>query len=103
MDLGADAILISANLGAEKPAPEFFAAVAAAAGCAPGEIVYVGDRLDNDVLPARRAGLRTVLLRRGPWGYLHAERARRRARRHRHRLAAGAPVSALTAATASGA
>ena len=74
MDLGADAILISANLGAEKPAPEFFAAVVAAAGCAPGEIVYVGDRLDNDVLPARRAGLRTALLRRGPWGHLHAER-----------------------------
>jgi HAD superfamily hydrolase (TIGR01549 family) len=74
MDLGADAILISANLGAEKPAPEFFAAVVAAAGCAPGEIVYVGDRLDNDVLPARRAGMRTALLRRGPWGYLHAER-----------------------------
>src|SRR5262245_32625177 len=35
MDLGADAILISAHLGAEKPAPEFFAAVTAAAGCAP--------------------------------------------------------------------
>ena len=74
MDLGADAILISAHLGAEKPAPEFFAAVVAAAGCAPEEIVYVGDRLDNDVLPARRAGMRTVLLRRGPWGHLHAER-----------------------------
>jgi HAD superfamily hydrolase (TIGR01549 family) len=74
MDLGADAILISANLGAEKPASEFFAAVVAAAGCAPGEIVYVGDRLDNDVLPARRAGMRTALLRRGPWGHLHAER-----------------------------
>jgi HAD superfamily hydrolase (TIGR01549 family) len=74
MDLGVDAILISANLGAEKPAPEFFAAVVAAAGCAPGEIVYVGDRLDNDVLPARQAGMRTVLLRRGPWGHLHAER-----------------------------
>jgi FMN phosphatase YigB (HAD superfamily) len=38
------------------------------------EIAYVGDRLDNDVMPARRAGMRTVLLRRGPWGYLHAER-----------------------------
>jgi HAD superfamily hydrolase (TIGR01549 family) len=74
MDLGADTILISANLGVEKPSEEFFAAVVAAAGCPPGEIVYVGDRLDNDVLPARRAGMRTVLLRRGPWGYLHAER-----------------------------
>jgi HAD superfamily hydrolase (TIGR01549 family) len=74
MDLGADAILISANLGAEKPAKEFFAAVVAAARCTADEIVYVGDRLDNDVLPARRAGLRTALLRRGPWGHLHAER-----------------------------
>jgi HAD superfamily hydrolase (TIGR01549 family) len=74
MDLGVDAILISAHLGVEKPTEQFFAAVAAAAGCAPGEITYVGDRLDNDVLPAGRAGMRTVLLRRGPWGFLHAER-----------------------------
>jgi len=74
MNLGADEILISADLGVEKPSAAFFAAVVAAAGCAPGEIAYVGDRLDNDVLPARDAGMRTVLLRRGPWGYLHAER-----------------------------
>ncbi len=74
MDLDVDAILISAHLGVEKPADEFFAAVTTVAGCAPAELAYVGDRLDNDVLPARRAGMRTVLLRRGPWGYLHAER-----------------------------
>jgi HAD superfamily hydrolase (TIGR01549 family) len=74
MDLGVDAILISAVLGVEKPSPAFFDAVTAAAGCPRGEIAYVGDRLDNDVVPARQAGMRTVLLRRGPWGYLHAER-----------------------------
>jgi HAD superfamily hydrolase (TIGR01549 family) len=74
MDLGADAILISAVIGVEKPSREFFDVVTAAAGCPPSEIAYVGDRLDNDVLPARQAGMRTVLLRRGPWGYLHAER-----------------------------
>ena len=34
----------------------------------------MGDRLDNDVLPARAAGMRTVLLRRGPWGHLHSAR-----------------------------
>ncbi len=74
MDLGVDAILISDELGAQKPTAAFFDAVVDAAGVAPGEIAYVGDRLDNDVLPARRAGMRTVLLKRGPWGYLHAER-----------------------------
>ena len=41
---------------------------------APEEIAYVGDRLDNDVLPAADAGMRPILLRRGPWGYLHARR-----------------------------
>ena len=34
----------------------------------------MGDRLDNDVLPAADAGMLPVLIRRGPWGYLHAER-----------------------------
>ncbi|HSL26371.1 MAG TPA: HAD family hydrolase [Acidimicrobiia bacterium] len=74
MDLGVAAILVSAEIGAEKPSPAFFRRVVEACGVAPNEILYVGDRLDNDVLPARAAGLRTVLLKRGPWGYLHAER-----------------------------
>ena len=74
MDLGADAILISDEIGVEKPSTAFFDAIVAVAGVEPGRIIYVGDRLDNDVRPARRAGMRTVLLRRGPWGYLHAAR-----------------------------
>ena len=40
----------------------------------PQHICYVGDRLDNDVLPAAEAGMMPVLIRRGPWGYLHAQR-----------------------------
>ncbi|WP_424530282.1 HAD family hydrolase [Sphaerisporangium viridialbum] len=74
MDLPVDSVHTSAGWGVSKPRPEFFAKVAAVAGREPGEILYVGDRLDNDVLPAREAGMRTALLRRGPWGYLHAER-----------------------------
>jgi HAD superfamily hydrolase (TIGR01549 family) len=73
MALGADQILISDEIGVEKPDEAFFRAVAAAAGTAPDRVVYVGDRVDNDVLPARAAGMRTVLLRRGPWGHLQAE------------------------------
>jgi FMN phosphatase YigB (HAD superfamily) len=30
----------------------------------------VGDRVDNDVVPALRAGMRAVWLRRGPWGVI---------------------------------
>ncbi|MFC4112237.1 HAD family hydrolase [Nonomuraea zeae] len=74
MDLPADSVHTSEGWGVSKPEPGFFAKVAAVSGRAPAEILYVGDRLDNDVLPAAAAGMRTALLRRGPWGYLHAER-----------------------------
>jgi HAD superfamily hydrolase (TIGR01549 family) len=79
MDLPVDSVHTSEGWGVSKPAPEFFAKVAAITGREPAEILYVGDRLDNDVLPASRAGMRTALLRRGPWGYLHAERPQARA------------------------
>lgn len=73
MNLGVDRILISDVLGVQKPDPAFFTAVAEAAGVEPAEIAYVGDRVDNDVLPARAAGMVPILIRRGPWGYLHSE------------------------------
>jgi FMN phosphatase YigB (HAD superfamily) len=68
----ADFIASSSGWGVEKPSPGFFARVAAAAGAPPSEIAYVGDRLDNDVLPARAAGMTAVFIRRGPWGVVHA-------------------------------
>ena len=74
MDLPASAVRTSDEWGVQKPEPEFFVRVAELSGVAPEEIAYVGDRLDNDVLPAADAGMMPVLLRRGPWGYLHARR-----------------------------
>jgi putative hydrolase of the HAD superfamily len=53
--------VVSSLVGWRKPAPQFFAALAAAAGCAPGEVLYVGDDLRNDVRGATAAGLRAVL------------------------------------------
>src|SRR5262249_40021928 len=79
MDLPADSVHTSDGWGVAKPEREFFAKVAAVAGREPAEILYVGDRFDNDVLPAAAAGMRTALLRRGPWGHLHAERPQARA------------------------
>lgn len=77
MDLGVDAIGISDVWGVQKPRPEFFdRVVELSARSRPGltadEVLYVGDRVDNDVLPARRAGMRAALLRRGIYGYRHA-------------------------------
>jgi FMN phosphatase YigB (HAD superfamily) len=74
MDLPVDVIASSGRWGVEKPSAAFFARVVEAAGTPAAEIAYVGDRLDNDVLPARDAGMHAVFLRRGPWGMVHATR-----------------------------
>jgi FMN phosphatase YigB (HAD superfamily) len=63
----------SAGMGIEKPDPEFFRRVAGLAGLAPDELVYVGDRVDNDVLPPLAIGMGAVLVRRGPWAEVQAE------------------------------
>jgi HAD superfamily hydrolase (TIGR01549 family) len=70
LNLGADLIATSDDWGAEKPTPAFFDKLISSVGLAPAEIAYVGDRLDNDIRPARAAGLFTVFIRRGPWGYV---------------------------------
>ena len=77
MNLGVEGIGISDDWGVSKPDPAFFEQTLALTetarpGVSPDEILYVGDRTDNDVLPARAAGMRTALLRRGVHGYLHA-------------------------------
>ncbi len=74
LGLPADVIASSAGWGISKPDPAFFAKVIEAAGEPAGAIAYVGDRLDNDVLPSRAAGMKAVFLRRGPWGWMHAEK-----------------------------
>jgi FMN phosphatase YigB (HAD superfamily) len=60
----------SERIGVAKPAPEFFARVAELARAEPARIAYVGDRVDNDVVPALAAGMSAVHIRRGPWGHL---------------------------------
>lgn len=66
-----DLIGTSALWGVAKPAPEFFRRVSEGVLAFPGDIAYVGDRVDNDVLPALEAGMVAVHLRRGPWGTRH--------------------------------
>jgi FMN phosphatase YigB (HAD superfamily) len=72
LDAPVDFVASSGRWGVEKPSRVFFERVCAEAGEPAPAIAYVGDRLDNDVLPARRAGMRAVFVRRGPWGFIHA-------------------------------
>jgi HAD superfamily hydrolase (TIGR01549 family) len=62
-----DLIGTSDDWGVSKPDPEFFVRVAAVVPFVPKEILYVGDRVDNDLRPAVAAGMSTALVHRGPW------------------------------------
>lgn len=70
--LPVDFVGASGSWGVAKPHPGFFARIVAEAGVPPERIAYVGDRVDNDVLPAKRAGMSAVFVRRGPWGMIQA-------------------------------
>jgi HAD superfamily hydrolase (TIGR01549 family) len=67
-----DLVGSSSNWGVEKPSPAFFAKVIEMAKVPASSIAYVGDRLDNDILPALNAGMMAIFIKRGPWGELHA-------------------------------
>ncbi|MGW3557080.1 HAD family hydrolase [Streptomyces sp. NPDC000963] len=62
-----DLIGTSDDWGASKPDPEFFVRVAQVVPYENHEILYVGDRVDNDLRPAVAAGMETALVHRGPW------------------------------------
>ena len=66
-----EVVAMSEQLGVAKPAPAFFARALELMGSPdPADVAYVGDRVDNDLLPAMAAGMRAVWIRRGPWGVI---------------------------------
>lgn len=68
LELRVDVLGTSQGWGVDKPDLVFFERVAAEAGVSAEQVLYVGDRLDVDVVPALKAGLQTALIQRGPWG-----------------------------------
>lgn len=70
LGLPGDMVATSDDWDVSKPDPGFFEALAQEAPCRPDEILYVGDRLDNDIRPAAAAGFKTALIRRGPWAVI---------------------------------
>ena len=51
---------ISAEIGVDKPSPEIFEHTLRQAGVPADRVVMVGDRLDRDIGPAKKLGMRTV-------------------------------------------
>ena len=60
-----DVIAASAELGYAKPDKEIFEKALELAGCTAEESVMVGDRLDNDMIPAKAIGMKTVWIKNG--------------------------------------
>ncbi len=72
--LPVDYIASSSSWGIEKPDLRFFQKMLEITNLEPSEVIYVGDRLDNDILPALEVGMKAIFVRRGPWGFVHATR-----------------------------
>ncbi|MBO3803011.1 MAG: HAD family hydrolase [Candidatus Brockarchaeota archaeon] len=56
---------LSDELQVSKPDDAIFSYALKAANCMPSEAVMVGDRVDNDIIPAKRLGMRSVRVLRG--------------------------------------
>ena len=60
-----DVVAASAELGVSKPNRLIFEKAIELAGCQLNNTVMVGDRLDNDIIPAKALGMKTVWIRKG--------------------------------------
>lgn len=60
-----DVVAASAELGFAKPDERIFRYALERAECTAENAVMVGDRLDNDIYPAKKLGMKTVWVRQG--------------------------------------
>ena len=62
-------VIASAEEGVAKPDLRIFQIALARADCKPEEAVMVGDRIDNDIIPANKIGMTTVWIKQGFGSY----------------------------------
>jgi len=60
-----DFVYSSEEMGRSKPAPDLFLSALKTLGCKPEAACMVGDRIDNDIRPAKKLGMMTVRIRKG--------------------------------------
>lgn len=64
-----DIVVASAEEGVSKPDAAIFNIALERAGCNAQNAVMVGDRLDNDIAPAKKLGMKTIWIKQGGWKY----------------------------------
>lgn len=57
-----DRVFLSSDWGIKKPGADYFALALRECGCAPDRVLMVGNSITDDILPARKLGLRTCFL-----------------------------------------
>ncbi|MBQ9120876.1 MAG: HAD family hydrolase [Clostridia bacterium] len=62
-----DLVIASAEEGVSKPDPRIFRLALERSGCSAEQAVMIGDRVDNDIVPAKAMGMHTVWIKQG-WG-----------------------------------
>ena len=58
-------VVASAEEGVAKPDRRIFEIALSRAGCEPKQAVMIGDRIDNDILPAKKLGMYTMWVKQG--------------------------------------
>ena len=60
-----DVIVASAEEGVAKPDKRIFEIALKKAGCKAENAVMIGDRIDNDIIPAKKMGMKTIWIKQG--------------------------------------
>ena len=60
-----DLVIASAEEGVSKPDRRIFEIALERAGIEPDDAVMIGDRIDNDIMPAKNLGMKTIWIRQG--------------------------------------
>lgn len=60
-----DLVIASAEEGVSKPDRRIFEIALERSGCKPEKAVMIGDRIDNDIVPAKQLGMKTIWIKQG--------------------------------------
>lgn len=60
-----DLVVASAEEGVAKPDKRIFEIALERSSCKPGDVVMIGDRIDNDIVPANLLGMHTIWIKQG--------------------------------------
>ncbi|MDE7230152.1 MAG: HAD family hydrolase [Oscillospiraceae bacterium] len=64
-----DLVVASAEEGVSKPDKRIFEIALDRSGCRACDSVMIGDRIDNDIVPANLLGMHTIWIRQSIWRY----------------------------------